>query len=371
MQELFAAGVAAGWDLRVLYMESAAPDTYWGDRPLADYEEILPGRWFWFLGGRVHFNPTVTRRLKAIDADVYVVAGYFGLTQQLVMRWLSWTGRRWVMHAEASGMRKRGRVGRMLRAMARRPAVRRPHGIAAVGERAANDYAELASDRVAVRNIPYFTDLSAFESAASAREDSGRRKSDDHRASTCEFVYCGQLIKRKGVDVLIEAFNQLVLLLAQRSRGDGETSSVRLRMLGTGPMADALRQRQSREAREATEWVGFCDPRDLAGHFADGDVFVLPSRHDGWGVVVNQALGAGLPVIATSAVGASEWIDDGRTGRIVGAGSVEELADAMHRVAIDKDWRERARRAIAANAKRFRIETGVQRWTELFERVSE
>ena len=41
---------------RVLYLEMAAPDTFWGNVPLPDYATVLPGFWLHFLGGRVHFN---------------------------------------------------------------------------------------------------------------------------------------------------------------------------------------------------------------------------------------------------------------------------------------------------------------------------
>jgi glycosyltransferase involved in cell wall biosynthesis len=59
------------------------------------------------------------------------------------------------------------------------------------------------------------------------------------------------------------------------------------------------------------------------------DVFVLPTLHDGFGLVVAEAMACGLPVITTHACGAAEWIDPGRTGWIVPAGDTEALAAAL------------------------------------------
>ena len=64
------------------------------------------------------------------------------------------------------------------------------------------------------------------------------------------------------------------------------------------------------------------------------DVFVLPSRYDGWGVVINQALGAGLPVICSDQVGAGyDLVEEGLNGLKFRAGDEQDLAKAMQRLA--------------------------------------
>src|SRR6266404_1499463 len=78
------------------------------------------------------------------------------------------------------------------------------------------------------------------------------------------------------------------------------------------------------------QYEGFQSPENLPAYFAQADVFVLPSRHDGWGVVVNQALAAGLPIIASDAVGAGlDYVENGINGVNVHAGCVDALYDAM------------------------------------------
>ena len=66
MRDLFEVMAAdPQFDLRVYYLEMTAPDTHWGDVPLPRYAEILPGKWMWFMGGRIHFNPGAARRICA------------------------------------------------------------------------------------------------------------------------------------------------------------------------------------------------------------------------------------------------------------------------------------------------------------------
>ena len=97
-------------------------------------------------------------------------------------------------------------------------------------------------------------------------------------------------------------------------------------------------------------------------------MFVLPSRHDGWGVVVNQALGAGLPVITSDAVGAGlDLVENGVTGMCVAANDVEALYRALETVAstpeIAARWGQNARE----KALTITPEIGAEKWVRVFD----
>ena len=92
---------------------------------------------------------------------------------------------------------------------------------------------------------------------------------------------------------------------------------------------------------------------------APAGVFVLPSRHDGWGVVVNEACAAGLPVISTSAVGsARDLLVDGSNGFVLARDDVAGLAEKMSFFAANPDqirvFGDRSRERAAA----FSVEHG-------------
>jgi glycosyltransferase involved in cell wall biosynthesis len=124
--------------------------------------------------------------------------------------------------------------------------------------------------------------------------------------------------------------------------------------------------------RRRIRYEGFQAPGSLPRFFAQADIFVLPSRHDGWGVVVNQAMAAGLPIIASDAVGAaSDLIEEGKSGFVVPAGDVERLQEAMGRIlGLPADTRaefgERARR----KARGLQPENGAKQWVEVFDAIA-
>jgi len=323
--DLFAAMRADGRiDARVFYMEMAAPDTHWGQVALPADSEVLPGRWFPFLGGRMHANPGAARRLGEDDPHLVVIGGYAGLTVQWVMRWLKRERRPWVFWGELPGMRPRRRLGRLLRSLALRPVATSAHGIAAIGSRAQEAYRHLVADRCPVHNIPYCCDMSAFLHAASEKSSATGNAlaaevelPPDH---TTRFLYCGQLIERKGVDLLLTAFCEV----ARKRR------NATLTLLGTGPLEHRLAAGLPADIRARVTFAGFQPIKALPRCFAESDIFILPSRHDGWGVVVNQAIAAGMPVICSDAVGAaSDLVVDTRNGSLFPAGDTRKLEQAM------------------------------------------
>ncbi|MBB01750.1 MAG: group 1 glycosyl transferase [Planctomyces sp.] len=350
VQDLFAAMACDDrFDLRVLYMEQEAPDTYWGEQVMPDYAEVLPGQWVGISGARVHVNPGIADKLDSLDSDLVVICGYIGLTNQLAMRHLVRNKRPWCFWGEIPGFRDRGLVGRKIRSLLQRP-LRSASGVAAVGSRAVEAYKELLSelnaDSTPVHNIPYHCDLDPFHDAR-VRRASG--------SGPVNFLYCGQLIERKGVDLLLAAFCKLI----------EEGSDARLTLAGEGPLRTEMEKTLTPEAREHVRFLGFQPVGKLPEIFSRADVFVLPSRHDGWGVVINQALASALPVIATSNVGAAhDLVSNGINGFVIPSCSWQDLHQALQHFVHSRDdllsFSEHSRVA----ASRLSLDCAVQQWSE-------
>jgi glycosyltransferase involved in cell wall biosynthesis len=336
---------------QVLYMEMAAPDTYWGSVELPSYSRILPGRWTNFGGGRIHCNVGVIRAIQQTKPDVVVIAGYSSFTTQVAMRWLHWKQLPWVFWGEVPGMRRLKGWKNRLRSWAQYPAVAWPNAIAAIGTAAANEYRQLAHSTCDVANLPYVTDLSPFLNQLQQRADDGRIR----------ILYCGQLIFRKGVDLLLSAFIHLA----------GEFSQLTLQFVGEGPLRETLNTNVPMELRSRVSFAGFQQIRELPQFFSESDIFVLPSRHDGWGVVVNQAIAAGLPVVCSNAVGAAkDLVTDGWNGYVFSAGNLEALKNSLRDLVQSRDHRLRFGANSRARSLEWTLEAGTDRWVEFLSSVA-
>lgn len=140
----------------------------------------------------------------------------------------------------------------------------------------------------------------------------------------------GQLIERKGHDVLLEA---LPTVIARHRR-------LKLIVFGRGPRAAALKAQARRLGIDKhVIFAGFVP--QLEELLAGFDVFVHPARSEGLGLVVLEALAAGVPVVASRAGGLVDAIDDGHNGLLVPPNDAPALTSALLRVLEDSEFRRR------------------------------
>ena len=139
-------------------------------------------------------------------------------------------------------------------------------------------------------------------------------------AGPVQILYLGQLIERKGIDLLLSALGTLTDLKWS------------LTLIGSGDQKDALTaQTRSLGLEERVTFRSAMENQDAMQIMAQSDLFVLPSRHDGWGVVVNEALMRGVPVICSDHCGASDLLEDAWRGETFQAGSAQSLEAVLRR----------------------------------------
>ena len=337
-------------EIRVLYCKHDAHDRNWAIPALNSYEKVLSGTTMSWLGPSAHFNPGIIKVLRDDVSDLFILSDYSAPTTQIAMRYLTWKGRPWVFWGELPGLRRRGHLARFIRHRLQQPMVAGAVAIAAVGSLAVEAYQKLFPE-IPVFNIPYFCDLAPFRAAAGQRSK--------QISSTVNILFSGQFIERKGVDVLINAFARI----AHRA------PALELHLLGTGPALDGLCRLIPADLSKRIHFLGFKQPAALPGIFAAADIFVLPSRHDGWGVVVNEALGTGLPIIVSNRVGARDLVEHGGNGLITRAGDVDELADALLLLGQSPEMRLSFAIASAVRATQWELDEGVRRWIELYDQA--
>ncbi len=147
-------------------------------------------------------------------------------------------------------------------------------------------------------------------------------RANDRRAEPPTILFIGREFERKGGDVLLAAFAKI------------RETITNARLLIAGP-------RDRIDVPEGAEWLGFLDRtkpehwRKLREAFASASVFTLPARHEPFGLVVLEAMYAGLPVVATRIGALQEMVEDGVTGYLVAPGNIDALVVALLAVLTD------------------------------------
>ncbi len=191
--------------------------------------------------------------------------------------------------------------------------------------------------------IPNFTRLPGVEAlpAPSAHES--------------VFMSYGRMVQKKGFDVLLSAFRQYL----------DRTHAGYLLLGGDGPESIALKRLAADLG--IGDRVRFCGwVEDVSAFLDQGDIFVLPSRDEPFGIVVLEAMARGKALISTRTQGPMEILD-AETARLVEPGESPSLALAMEETALDRSGREaRAARALRVFRERYSEAAVVPQLVQLY-----
>ncbi|HEY9708659.1 MAG TPA: glycosyltransferase family 4 protein [Oculatellaceae cyanobacterium] len=138
-------------------------------------------------------------------------------------------------------------------------------------------------------------------------------------------LFCGKLISKKNPELLIEAVTKIP-----------ETERHRLGLLyvGSGFLAEKLQSMVANLSELKVHFAGFKNQQELPPYYLAADLMVLPSRRQGevWGLVVNEALQAGLPCIVTDAVGCAVDFADFPDFQVIPENDPISLAEVITKV---------------------------------------
>lgn len=171
------------------------------------------------------------------------------------------------------------------------------------------------------------------------------------------FLYVGRLAKEKGLESLLRAFSALQKSLAQE---------VSLLLVGDGKYEHELRRIADRESLRNVAFAGFVQKHEIVPYFAAADVFVFPTLGDAYGLAVDEAMAAGLPVISTSAAGdiGARIKRDGTDGFVVPPNDAGALGEKMKALALSPELR----RSMGGEGRKWAEPRTLAWWAGNFER---
>lgn len=175
--------------------------------------------------------------------------------------------------------------------------------------------------------------------------------------------FVGRLEPEKGLDVLLTAL--------------GRTPSVGLVIIGSGSQGERIRVlAEARGCGKRVHLAGWVEQANLPEYYGSCDVLVIPSVstpifREPWGLVVNEAMHGGLPVIASDAVGAAAGglVTDNETGLVVPERDVAALAAALQRLAADEPLRSRLGREAKQRVASYTFEGAASAFTSAIDRA--
>ncbi len=336
-------------DLTVLYYAKTEADRDWDLRaetqPGGPVVEVLPGDAYAVRGRRslfFHWNPGIAKRLKGGAFDVVVLPGWSMPTTLRAWAHCRARGTPYVVFSETNDRSPRPAWLRVAKRAYLRPIVGGASAWLATGSLSAEFLARHGADPARTFRFANTPDVAALAAAVDAARP-GRDALRDSLATPRDAVvalFVGRLIGAKDPRSLVEA--QTIL----ERGGGGDGGAPYLWFAGDGTESNLLRDLVAERKLQRVRFLGARRPAELPPIWAAADLFCLPSVHEPWGVVVNEAMAARLPVVLSDRVGAAaDLLVDGRNGRLVPPSDPGALAAAIGGIAGDPALRASMGRA--------------------------
>jgi glycosyltransferase involved in cell wall biosynthesis len=323
-----------GIDLHVIFLAESDPELrdwlVYKDEIRFSYQ-VLPSWRQRFAGHNFLLNRGLKAGLQASAPDVLLCGGYNYLASWQAMRWARRNRVPFILWVESTGRDFRSR--NPLIEFLKRRFMRSCSAFVVPGKSSFQyvmGYGPLQED---IFTAPNAVDTELFARRASAVREDAAAYRDALQLPARFFLFVGRLIPEKGIFDLLEAYGKVAPELR---------AAVGLVLVGEGYAHEELVRRAIQITPGQVQCAGFLHREQLASYYALAEVFVFPSHSDPWGLVVNEAMACGLPVISSEAAGCTaDLVQDHWNGRVVACADVAQLASAMEELARDSAVRAR------------------------------
>ncbi len=294
--------------------------------------EVLPS-WRRRLGKyNVLLNQNVTLALRDAAPEAVLCGGYNYVACWQAMLWAKRNGIRFLLWCESTGgdLRRNHALVEMLK----EKFVQGCDGFVVPGLSAHSYMRDMGIPDERLFLAPNAIDNALFSRLERLARVKGERLRHELGLPGRYFLFVGRLVKAKGVFDLLQAYASLAPELREH---------IGLVYAGDGPERALLEAAAHSIFPGSVHFPGFVHRDELVSYYSLADCLVLPTHSDTWGLVVNEAMVCGLPVICTSVAGCAADLVQAN-GRVVPSRDPGQLASALHELASDPQLRSRMSR---------------------------
>ena len=219
----------------------------------------------------------------------------------------------------------------------------------------------LATDpEIAIDVIPDGLELDRFACPDKACPRAGSGATD---AESVKILTIGRLIPRKGFQFLIQAIPQMV----SRAR-----NPFQIDIVGDGPYRAQLQKMvKDLKIEKYVHFSGSVDYADLPDKYRQADIFALCSSAEGMPLVVLEAMGAGLPIVASKVQGIEDLVAVGQNGALVEPGNIEQITDQLTNLINHPDQRRRMGETSVSRVQRYDWKNIAEAYLQIYQRITQ
>jgi len=320
-------------NLKVFYCTQTYKTRRW---PITGHKypyEILPGFTLLLNKFACSFNPSIIMNIIKARPDVVVLSGgYNHITMQLAFIVCKCLNVPIIYRSDENQISRNNisEVARLARPI-EQLMIKKSSAIICPGQlsKKYHYYSGAESNKIFI--VPYTSanDDAYFHLGKRLRKDKENIKDKLGFQGKKIIIYTGRLVEEKGVVVLLNALSSL----------NKKNDNLLLILVGSGSKENSYKEYALKNHINNVLFLGnISELEKIIMYYSIADVFVLPSNIDLWGIVVNEAMLCGLPVIVSNNAGASEMIQNGLNGVIFKAGDPFNLSSAIESILYNDEY---------------------------------
>jgi 1,2-diacylglycerol 3-alpha-glucosyltransferase len=272
-------------------------------------------------------NFGIQKALEQSAPEVVLCGGYSYIASWQALRWARRNRVRFLLWSESNlqDMRRRYRFVEFLK----KQFLKRSDGFVVPGTSALEYLRAQGIGESRISIAPNAVDNDLFAKAAGSARRNALALRREHALPDRYFLFVGRLVREKGIFELISAYSNLSEQLRRE---------IGLVFVGDGEARQELQSFGSSISPGNVRFVGFVQREQLGAYYGLAAALVLPTYTDTWGMVVNEAMACGLPVIVSRAAGcAADLVHENRNGLLVTTRDVHSLETAIGTLAQRRD----------------------------------
>ena len=277
----------------------------------------------------VFLNPDVIYQLWKQQPDVIICGGWHHFTHWLAFVYAETTKTPLLMWSEST--LKDERSSSNIKHKLKSWILNQADGYIVPGNAQKNYLVNLKAREDRIYIAPNAVDSNFFTCEAQRYRQQKTMCKEKLGISGCVILYVGRLVDEKGIPELLEAFTKL-----------SGNKQVTLVIVGDGSRSQYYHSYTQQHKLDNVVFTGFQPQSALPQYYGIADIFVFPTRSDPWGLVLNEAMAAGLPIVSSDAAGAApDLVVNGKNGYLVPVGNVEKLSEALQILVEDESLRHK------------------------------
>ena len=233
--------------------------------------------------------------------------------------------------------------------------VRRADALLYIGRANRKAYLHYGAEEKQLFFTPYCVDVETIsQRAAQPHRREAMRARWRVGGTDIVVLYVGKMTERKHPEALLKLLDD-----------DRLARRVCLVFAGTGPLEASVRSQIEARGSDRAVFLGFVNQKDLPDVYAAADIFVMPSEREPWGLVLNEAMAAGLPPVASDQVGGgADLLEHGRTGFVFPSRDWDAMARMVGELVENDDLRREVGEAAAKRAQAYSYDAAARGVTQ-------